>query len=294
MHRLVRSGKHGTNTNKISYKTKICIKSLPSFMLTTEQRKQFRHKNFRSLPKFSNRHSYLYVEHCKIDVEDWAVVMNSENTKTSIPTTKIASLLLGPGTSITHAAVSAVANDGCSMLWVGEHGVKFYASGSGLATSSGSIARQALMWCDPVKRASVAIRMYEKRFGYRPNESATIDQIMGMEGSEMRKIYKVFSHKYGIRWDGRNFKNKSTINRAISVANSVLYGIGHAAIISAGYSAGLGFMHSGTNMSFVYDIADLYKVDTSITIAFQESMAGEEYIETIQNLLSDDKEESPY
>ena len=43
----------------------------------------------------------------------------------------------------------------------------------------------------------------------------------------------------------------------------------HAAIVAAGYSAGLGFIHTGKMLSFVYDVADLYKTETTVPLAFR-------------------------
>ena len=57
--------------------------------------------------------------------------------------------------------------------------------------------------------------------------------------------------------------------------------VGHAAIISAGYSTGLGFVHTGKMLAFVYDIADLYKVEIAVPAAFQAvAQHGESGIET--------------
>src|SRR5690606_17378782 len=59
------------------------------------------------------------------------------------------------------------------------------------------------------------------------------------------------------------------VNRALSVANACLYGICQSAIIAAGYSPALGFIHHGDMRSFVFDIADLYKTEVSIPVAFR-------------------------
>ena len=56
--------------------------------------------------------------------------------------------------------------------------------------------------------------------------------------------------------------------------NACLYGVCHAALVSAGYSAGLGFIHTGKMLSFVYDVADLYKTETTIPLAFELTAQG--------------------
>ena len=68
---------------------------------------------------------------------------------------------------------------------------------------------------------------------------------------------------------GDGWADADPINRALSAANSCLYGVCHAAIVAAGFSPALGFIHTGKMLSFVYDVADLYKTETSIPIAFQ-------------------------
>ncbi|MBT9136177.1 MAG: CRISPR-associated endonuclease Cas1 [Firmicutes bacterium] len=90
----------------------------------------------------------------------------------------------------------------------------------------------------------------------------------------MRKAYADAAKRYDVEWRGRrydqnNWSAADPINRALSAANACLYGICHAAILSAGYSAALGFIHTGKMLSFVYDIADLYKTGLTIPIAFR-------------------------
>ena len=69
------------------------------------------------------------------------------------------------------------------------------------------------------------------------------------------------------------------MNRALSAANSCLYGVCHAAILSIGYSPALGFIHTGKQLSFVYDIADLYKVELTIPLAFRTTAENPQDLE---------------
>jgi CRISPR-associated protein Cas1 len=116
--------------------------------------------------------------------------------------------------------------------------------------------------------------MYQKRFPEPLPPELTLEQIRGMEGARVRSIYHQASRKYGVPWSGRrydrsNWSQADPINRALSAGNALLNGICHAAIVSGGYSPGLGFIHSGRQTSFVYDIADLYKAEITIPLAFQ-------------------------
>ena len=58
-------------------------------------------------------------------------------------------------------------------------------------------------------------------------------------------------------------------NRCLSYATSCLDGLAEAAILAAGYAPAIGFLHTGKPQSFVYDIADVYKFETVVPIAFQ-------------------------
>jgi len=127
--------------------------------------------------------------------------------------------------------------------------------------------------------------MYRHRFNYTLPDDLTLPQIRGMEGVRVRQAYANASKKYGVKWNGRKYKRGSwgatdPINRALSAANALLNGLCHAAIVSGGYSPGLGFIHTGKQLSFVYDIADLYKADITIPTAFAIVAESEEKVES--------------
>ena len=58
-------------------------------------------------------------------------------------------------------------------------------------------------------------------------------------------------------------------NRCLSSATACLYGICEAAILAAGYAPAVGFIHTGKPQSFVYDIADIFKFETVVPVAFR-------------------------
>lgn len=226
------------------------------------------------LPRVRDSLSYLYVEHCRIDQEAKAIAIHNASGKVPVPCAALTMLLLGPGTSITHAAIRTLADNGCLVLWTGEEGVRLYAQGMGETRSARNLLRQARLWTDPVEHLRVVIRMYQMRFPEPLEEGLTLQQIRGIEGVRVRESYARASRETGIPWHGRSYRSDSwgaadPINRALSCANSCLYGICHAAIVSLGYSAGLGFIHTGKQLSFVWDIADLYKAEITISLAFR-------------------------
>lgn len=231
-------------------------------------------KDLHLLPKFRDSLSFLYVEHVRIDKHDNAIALHDADGITPVPAACLAVLMLGPGTNITHAAVSVLAENNCLLVWCGEENVRFYASGMGGTRSATPLIRQAQMASNEETRLQVVKRMYRMRFEGDIPDNATVEKLRGMEGSRVRTAYAKMSAETGIPWTGRSYDRSSwnaadPVNRALSAANSCLYGLCHAAILSAGYSPAIGFIHTGKQLSFVYDIADLYKADLTIPLAFK-------------------------
>jgi len=236
-------------------------------------------KNLHVLPKFGDRWSHLYLEHGRLEQDAASLAFLTPEGKVEVPVCQLGLLMLGPGTAVTHQAMKALAENNCLVCWTGEQGVRMYAHSSGGTHSSRRLLRQAELYCDPESRRRVVCRMYEKRFPERVAEDTTIDQLRGMEGARVRKAYQQTSQEMNVVWQGRRYDQddwnwSDPINRALSAANACLYGLCHAAIVSAGYSAAIGFIHTGRMLSFVYDIADLYKTELSIPVAFRTVAEG--------------------
>jgi CRISPR-associated protein Cas1 len=231
-------------------------------------------QDLHDLPKLRDSLSYLYVEHAVIDRKDSAVETIQKDGRTMIPAAALCVLMLGPGTNITHAAVKVLAENGCTILWTGEDLTRFYAQGLGETRKAYHLLRQAELSSIPEKRIRVVLEMYRMRFEEDLDPSFSLEEIRGYEGVRVRKAYAAASSQYGVAWNGRNYDRGSwtkadPVNRALSAANALLNGVCHAAIVSGGYSPALGFVHTGKQLSFVYDIADLYKVDLTVPLAFQ-------------------------
>lgn len=244
-------------------------------------------KDLHLLPKVRDSLSYLYIERGKIDRDAKAIAVHDERGKTAVPCAAITTLMLGPGTTITHAAIQTLADNGCLVVWTGEEGVRFYAQGMGETRSSQRLLRQSWLANDPQRRLAVVVRMYRARFrgdAEPMDATATIEQLRGREGVRVRDAYAQASRETGVPWQGRSYRRDDwgaadPINRALSCANACLYGICQAAIVSGGYSPALGFIHTGKMLSFVYDIADLYKADLTIPVAFRTVADGTDDLE---------------
>lgn len=235
--------------------------------------------DLRALPKLRDSLSYLYVEHCRVDRKDSAIALYDQEGETHVPAASLAILMLGPGTRVTHAAMAVLADSNCFVVWCGEHGVRFYAHGTGGTRGSAWLLQQARLVTDAALRLEVAKHMYQMRFQEEVNPNLTIEQLRGWEGRRVRDTYERMSRETGVPWYGRCYDRASwasadPVNRALSAANACLYGLCHAAILSMGLSPALGFIHTGKQLSFVYDIADLYKTAITIPVAFRTVAEG--------------------
>jgi len=230
--------------------------------------------NLQELPRFSDKRAYLYVEHAVIEQEDKAIAVFQTDGVSSVPVAALAVLLLGPGTKISHAAIRTLADNNCLVCWTGEQGVRFYAQGLGGSRHSRNLLHQAALLCNEITRLQVVVRMYCMRFAEPVDLSLTLQQLRGKEGIRIREAYAAAARHYGIEWKGRSYTRDQwdgadPVNRALSCANACLYGLAHAAILAGGWSPALGFIHTGKQLSFVYDIADLYKTRCTVPVAFR-------------------------
>lgn len=237
------------------------------------------------LPKLRDSLSYLYLDQVVVQRQQHALEVLDDTGRILVPVADLAVLMLGPGTSVTHAAIRLLADSGCSVLWVGEDSTRFYAQGVGETRKAYRLLRQAELVSNPDMRQAVVLHMYRFRFGDDLDPALSLPQIRGLEGVRVRQAYALASREYGVLWQGRNYDRQNwegsdPINRALSAANALLNGLCHAAIVSGGYAPGLGFIHTGKQLSFVYDIADLYKTELTIPAAFEIVGESEQKVET--------------
>lgn len=240
--------------------------------------------NLHTLPQFADRISWIYVEEGRVEKDNDGLVLYDKAGRTPLPLAATSLLMLGPGTVITHRAVIAASQMNCLLSWVGEGVTRMYALGTGGASQTTNLQRQARLWADPLSHLAVVRNLYAMRFPDPIPPDTTLEQIRGMEGARVRSMYQRIAQEVGITWvmrhyDPNNWARADLPNRCLSAATASLYGVVHAALISAGYSPALGFIHIGKPLSFVYDVADLYKPDLAVRIAFQVAAEKPEHAE---------------
>lgn len=233
----------------------------------------------RALTRVQDRLSFLYLERCVVHRDDGALTARDANGTVRVPAASLAALLLGPGTSVSHQAMALLGECGVSTVWVGESGVRYYAHGRSLAQSSRMLETQARLVSSPRKRLAVARQMYSMRFAGEDVSALTMQQLRGREGARVRRIYRDNSVRTGVEWVRRDFKPddfaaSDPINQALSASHAALYGVIHAVIVALGCAPGLGFVHSGSSRAFVFDVADLYKAEVTIPVAFDVVAEG--------------------
>lgn len=226
------------------------------------------------------RLTIVFVEKGEIDVVDGAFVRVDQQGNrqrpvlTHIPVGGVACIMLEPGTRVSHRAVALAARVGTLLVWVGEAGVRLYASGQPGGARADRLLYQARLALDEGLRLKVVRKMYAVRFGEEPPARRSVEQLRGIEGARVRRAYQLLAKQYGVKWTGRDFDPEhwdmsDLPNRCLSSATAALYGVTEAAVLAAGYAPAVGFIHTGKPLSFVYDIADLYKLETVVPVAFR-------------------------
>ncbi len=231
------------------------------------------------LPRVIDSLSFLYLDVVRIHQDDTGVcaevTTESRGRETVyLPTAALACVLMGPGTSITAPALATFARHGTTVVITGMGGVRTYAATIPANLTTTWLEHQASAWADDTRRLAVATAMYEHRFG--PGQAppdATLQQLRGLEGQRIKALYKLLATQHRIgrfrrNYDPDSWDTQDPVNLALSAANTCLYGIVHAAVLALGCSPALGFIHSGNQQAFVYDIADLYKAELTIPLAF--------------------------
>ncbi len=222
-----------------------------------------------------DRMSFATVRRCRLDVLDGAfVAVGEDEVRRQIPVGNITTILLEPGTRITHEAVKLAARTGTLLIWSGEGGVRLYAAGQPGGGRSDRLLHQARLALDDNLRLKVVRKMYSLRFGEDPPARRSVDQLRGLEAARVKRLYQTLANEAGVKWTRRSYdpqtgKAGDLPNLCLSAATASLYGLCEAAILAAGYAPAIGFLHTGKARSFVFDVADIVKFDTVVPAAFK-------------------------
>ncbi|MBB1255657.1 type I-E CRISPR-associated endonuclease Cas1 [Streptomyces sp. OF3] len=237
----------------------------------------------RELTRVGDRSSFVYLERCVVHREANAITAEDGDGVRHLPSATIGALLLGPGTRVTHQAMSLLGESGAAVVWVGEHGVRWYSGGRALSRSAHLVEAQAVLWANPRSRLAVARAMYRKRFPDEDPDGCSRRRLLGLEGDRVKACYRREAARTGVTWRGRrytpgDFTSGDVPNQAVTAAGQCMYGVAQTVIAALGCSPGLGFVHSGHELSFALDIADLYKTEIGIPVAFETVAEDEEDI----------------
>ncbi len=235
-----------------------------------------------SLPQIKDKYPFLYLERGRLEIDDSSIKwVDSDANVVPLPVATLNALLLGPGTTVTHDAIKTAAAANCAVCWVGEDTLLFYAAGFLPTADTRNLKKQIELSADPEKSVEVARTMFRRRFPDADLAGKNLKEMMGMEGHRVRTLYQQKAEEYQVGWKGRQFtpgkfELSDMVNQVMTASNAALYGILCSAVHSMGYSPHIGFIHSGSPLPFVYDLADLYKENLCIDLAFAltRDMAG--------------------
>lgn len=241
-------------------------------------------KDFQNIvPMVKDRWSPIYLEYGRLEVDNYSIkFITSENTIIQIPVAMISCIMLGPGTTVTHAAIVSCSKTNTPLVWCGDDGIYFYSFGVNVNERCKTSLRHVEMMSTEENKNIVARRMFSIRFPDIDSKELDISTMRGMEGNRVRNTYRELSEKYKIPWVCRNTNgvigiDVDDLNLSLNILNYNLYCLCLSVILTMGYIPSLGFFHSDGKIPFVYDIADLYKTELTFDVAFSCYVTSKRY-----------------
>jgi CRISPR-associated protein Cas1 len=226
----------------------------------------------------ADRHGLIWLARGNLYVEDGTLrfcAAESNDIKAgdyAIPYQGVSLVLLGPGSTVSHDALRILARHGTLLAAVGEGGVKFYTAPP-MGQARSEVARaHATLWANEKARIDVARRMYAWRFGgILPHKDISI--LRGMEGARAKESYRIAAEAHGLPWHGRHYDRSSPeaadmANQAINHASTFVEAAADVAVAAVGALPPLGFIHEDSSNAFTLDVADLYRTDVTLHLAF--------------------------
>ena len=226
----------------------------------------------------ADRHGLIWLARGKLAVNNGTLHFTAAKSEEldagdyAIPYQGVSMILLGPGSTVSHDVLRLLARHGTLLAAVGEGGVKFYTAPP-MGQGRSEVARQhARLWADETARLDVARHMYAFRFG-RILPHRDISVLRGIEGGRMKKSYQLLADEYGIPWKGRRYDRQNPNgtdipNQAINHAATFVEAAADVAVAAVGALPPLGFIHEASSNAFTLDIADLYRAEITLPLAF--------------------------
>ena len=245
----------------------------------------------------ADRHGLLWLDRGNLSVEDGCLrfVTAGGYLKPGdyqIPHQSVSMILLGPGSTISHDALRLMARHGTLMAAVGDGGVRLYTAPPLGPDRSALARRQAVLWAEPGQRLNIARRMYAWRLGeVLPHRDIAV--LRGIEGARMKETYKITAQRFGIQWRGRRYDRASPEaadlpNQAINHAASAVQAGAAIAVTALSALPQLGFIHEDSDQAFVLDIADLFRDQITLPVAFGAARKAGESSETMDRIVRRD------
>lgn len=227
--------------------------------------------------RYADRHGLLWLDRGRLEIAAGCLRFATRGGllpegEYQISQQGLSVILLGPGSSVTHDALRILAHHGTALAAVGEGGVRLYTAPPLMSSTSALARRHAMLWANPRSRMAVARRMFALRMG-EVVAAREIEMLRGMEGARVKEAYRKKAEEYGIEWNGRRYDRANPAaadlpNQAINHASSAIVAAAGIAVMATAAIPQLGFVHEDSNEAFVLDIADLYRDDVTLAIAF--------------------------
>ncbi len=165
-----------------------------------------------TLASAKDRWTPLYLEHGRLEVDDSSVKwIGANGLLCRIPVATVSALILGPGTTVTHAAIKACAESNTPVCWTGEESLRFYAFGLTPNHTNDMPRLHAEAWADKRRRTQIARDMFLMRFPGVEVEGKSVKELRGMEGLRVRTLYAQLGLEHGVTW--KHGRDATTIAR---------------------------------------------------------------------------------
>ena len=213
------------------------------------------------------------AEHATLNLDNGAVIVTGpDGSKRAVKIENVHALVLGPGATISHAAIRACSKSGCAVVFTGSSGASVDTTVAPLTSDLALAAAQAAAVSSPSRRLAVVRRMLAKRFGTTAPTWGSSNRLMGWEGAMMRRTYTDLAARYGVTWSGRTVEGKwdelDLPNRLLSSCSPLLYTAAAVTCSAFRLHPDLGIFHAHRPRGFIYDIADIWRIDCLIAPVF--------------------------